>query len=98
MCSHGLIPAANVVKDLELIGELDLDRVDEGIGCVRGVMHDMRRKTGFAAGQRPDVQVMHAHNAGCACDQLTNRRNVDAVRHAFEQDVQALFEQLPGAG
>ena len=77
-------PRANVLQGLERVG-----------GTRK---NDMRRQTGLAAGDRPDVQVVHAVHTGHGADGGFHPVQVDAFGHALEQHVEAFPQQLPGLG
>lgn len=60
-------------------------------------MDNMGSQTDLAAAYRPDMLIMDAEQAGHHQQRFTHLANVDFLRDAFKQDIQARFQQDPGA-
>lgn len=62
------------------------------------IADDMDGETDFAAGDSPDVQIMHAARAWNGQDGLFYFFQANSFGHTFEQNIQTLFQECPGAG
>ena len=84
------------VEHIEAQGQDLLQRLQQrrGWSALR-IVNDVCGEAGLAAGQRPDMKVVNAQHTIDRADGFLNLSNVYAVRHAFQQDVQALFQQHP---
>ena len=61
-----------------------------------GVMHQVDREVGPAAGDGPHVKIVHAQHTRQAQQGLPDRRDVDAFGNSFLRDVQGVLEEHPG--
>ncbi|CRD47371.1 exported hypothetical protein [Stenotrophomonas maltophilia] len=85
------------VLDAEVIVQAPAQLTAQRIGFGAVAHHDMRGQRRRAGGQRPHVQVMHVHYRGMAGQAVAHLGHVHALGHAFQQHVDRLAHQHPGA-
>lgn len=85
------------------VGDLETRVQQLGEGVAQAVAvgdfadHHVCGERGCAGGQCPDMQVVHVFDAGVAGQRLLYLRQIDAFGDAFQQHVDRLAQQHPGA-
>jgi len=87
------------VVDAEVIAELMVDALQNRFALSERHLDDLHvaAESVRLRGQAPDVQVMHVDDAGHTLHRRADLIEVERSRCAFEQNVQRLAHDAPGA-
>lgn len=83
------------VINLELISEHQDQSPSRGFGFRLLNDANMRGQAGVVAGNRPQMQVMHARDAWNLAYGRADRFEIKTTRHALQEDVRRIAQQRP---
>lgn len=85
------------VRNAKLLENRLPDTFEKLKWCGVDSVNHMHSKTRFPTGNRPNVQVVKTYHTGDGSQGATQLFYIDVIGHTLEQNVDARFQERPGA-